>query len=810
MTIPILPFSPPSEATLPGAAPDGVPAGLPFSAVLGSVLGAPATTARPASASAPLPALMALLLGGHAAAVPFGGAARPMLPGTDTLDAALAEPGSLSPDELALLAAALGDGRTDAARLRGTSRRPADPTDPLNARGITAPQLRALLHDQLSPEARGALRHLLDAYDAHVIDLLPQTPVDKDAGGDAVQPSASAPAPVGTQMEPAVLPGGLPLPPTPAIVPSVELFPRAGGDVLRGGAAAAPRAVARVVHAAFPDANPLDVRRELEALVPELRTRLERLVDRMRNEFGYRVEVVETVRSQARQDALFSQGRTTPGPVVTWTKASPHLEGRAVDVRIDGGYRDLPAFQRLARVARELGLRTLWPRDPGHVELPVESTIHPRVPEAAGTRVGIDRPAIAAAAAPPVTGPAMTPAATRAAPPVPAPPALASFPVTTAVTSDRPGTAEGMPNAVPWSAPTPEARPFVASPADAGTPEEARVAAGDIDSAPRLSPAAPAPRPSPEAMARVANVAQVAFVAATARVADVARVAPVGGTMAASELVATRGTAVRASADERVESLTDSSNATTALAAVMATQSSTITAPSAARASNAVDRAIAALNAHLARGEARGDAPADDRGAERDLVAAVRERIEATGLRGRAGDVPEIIHSSAAAARDDVPSTSMAERIAHAMDARDAMAERPLSSVLLRLDHPEGGEDRIRIDLRGHSVTATLDVRDPIAADRMSAHAPELSRALAQHGLDPEQVTIRTVRPDSSFASASGAITDRDGIRTSTSSSTSGGDLSHQGRDARDQPRPHDHPHGDGRPRPRRDSRGTR
>ncbi len=108
---------------------------------------------------------------------------------------------------------------------------------------------------------------------------------------------------------------------------------------------------------------------DVTALDPELQERLTRIVDRMRDEFGYDVEIVETTRSQARQDQLFAQGRTRPGPVVTWTRSSQHTLGRAVDVNIDGSWENTEAFQLLQRIAREEGLRTLGPRDAGHLEL---------------------------------------------------------------------------------------------------------------------------------------------------------------------------------------------------------------------------------------------------------------------------------------------------------------------------------------------------------------------------------------------------------------------------------------------------------
>ncbi len=109
---------------------------------------------------------------------------------------------------------------------------------------------------------------------------------------------------------------------------------------------------------------------EMARLAPELRARLERVIGRMRGEFGHDVQVVEGWRSAARQDHLFTQGRTRPGPVVTWTRDSAHEVGRAADLMVNGGYGDLEAYRTLQRVAREEGLVTLGLRDPGHVELP--------------------------------------------------------------------------------------------------------------------------------------------------------------------------------------------------------------------------------------------------------------------------------------------------------------------------------------------------------------------------------------------------------------------------------------------------------
>lgn len=107
----------------------------------------------------------------------------------------------------------------------------------------------------------------------------------------------------------------------------------------------------------------------LAGLDPELRTRVGRVIERMKSEYGHDVTIVETVRSQARQDWLYEQGRSRAGAVVTWTRDSAHTTGEAVDVIIDGSYQNASGFARLQRIAREEGLRTLGMKDPGHLEL---------------------------------------------------------------------------------------------------------------------------------------------------------------------------------------------------------------------------------------------------------------------------------------------------------------------------------------------------------------------------------------------------------------------------------------------------------
>ncbi len=151
---------------------------------------------------------------------------------------------------------------------------------------------------------------------------------------------------------------------------------RARSAAKSGDSANATNANAAIANAATAKSgDPQMVIQSVAALDPELQAKLARVMSRVRDETGHDVQVAETVRSQARQDALFAQGRETPGPVVTWTKNSKHTEGRAVDLVLDNGAADVDAYAALQRIAGEEGLRTLGARDPGHLELPGSGAI---------------------------------------------------------------------------------------------------------------------------------------------------------------------------------------------------------------------------------------------------------------------------------------------------------------------------------------------------------------------------------------------------------------------------------------------------
>ena len=82
--------------------------------------------------------------------------------------------------------------------------------------------------------------------------------------------------------------------------------------------------------------------------------------------------VVEGLRTKQRQEELYSQGRTKPGKIVTWTMKSKHIDGLAVDIapcNKDGSinWNDLKMFDKMAdamfKAAKELNVNIRWGRD---------------------------------------------------------------------------------------------------------------------------------------------------------------------------------------------------------------------------------------------------------------------------------------------------------------------------------------------------------------------------------------------------------------------------------------------------------------
>lgn len=91
--------------------------------------------------------------------------------------------------------------------------------------------------------------------------------------------------------------------------------------------------------------------RDLNALASVFRERLEGWLVAAKAA-GYEIRVTETRRTLARQQWLYSLGRTRPGKIVTWTLESRHRWGLAADIVIVRGGKavwDAAAYRELYR-----------------------------------------------------------------------------------------------------------------------------------------------------------------------------------------------------------------------------------------------------------------------------------------------------------------------------------------------------------------------------------------------------------------------------------------------------------------------------
>ncbi len=428
--------------------------------------------------------------------------------------------------------------------------------------------------------------------------------------------------------------------------------------------------------------------RDLGALQPQFRTKLDRVISRMKDEYGHSVSVTETYRSQARQDQLLQQGRTTSGPVVTWTSHSLHTQGRAADLQIDGTWNNPVGFQHLQEIAAQEGLSTLGPRDPGHVELRADS-LTTIASMANITEIGVSgdgampQLSLAAQAA------TVLPGAQLGASGLPAP------------------TAQLLPNAV-------------AAPATPAVPS---------------APVVPSAQVAP-----VAHVAAVAHVAPVARVAQVARLARIARATESVEIPTALQAATSAQPAAEAPSESSAKSAPAAPPAGTA-KGSTV--------KDAINPATAAVppggsspdtsSDHRDRRRDQSTPQESNAAAESPSHAHGVQPLAATAAPATTAAVP----ATAAAEIAPIAGTDAAARAAAVIAMQDARDAQPVSHMMLQLDNGEGGLDRIRVGLRGSSVGATIDMASPTAATEVAANIHQLAAALQSRGLDPDSLRVR-------------------------------------------------------------------
>lgn len=123
--------------------------------------------------------------------------------------------------------------------------------------------------------------------------------------------------------------------------------------------------------------------KNLRGVHPDLAAVVHRAIQITTQDFS----VLQSVRTQAEQNEKYAQGRTKPGPVVTWTLRSKHIPGadgysHAVDL-FPGDWNTPAKFDAVAKAmlaaASELGVPIRWgadwdrdgkPREKGETDSP--------------------------------------------------------------------------------------------------------------------------------------------------------------------------------------------------------------------------------------------------------------------------------------------------------------------------------------------------------------------------------------------------------------------------------------------------------
>jgi len=114
--------------------------------------------------------------------------------------------------------------------------------------------------------------------------------------------------------------------------------------------------------------NPLDANRDEQMLNPDLRMKWLRLAEACLS-LGCPIFLVEGYRSSRRQELLYAQGRTAPGPIVTKARAgqSWHEASRAVDFgfRAPDPWSSKHPWELVGHMAQYLGMEWGgdWSRD---------------------------------------------------------------------------------------------------------------------------------------------------------------------------------------------------------------------------------------------------------------------------------------------------------------------------------------------------------------------------------------------------------------------------------------------------------------
>lgn len=470
-------------------------------------------------------------------------------------------------------------------------------------------------------------------------------------------------------------------------------------------------------------------------LDPEFAARLQRVIDRMQ-EAGHDVELVETTRSGARQDALYAQGRTTAGPVVTWTRDSRHEHGAAADLRVDGASSG-KGYATLQRIANEEGLRTLGARDPGHVELPrttVDATdgatarrgsagvmrfmndLVAGMPGMRGVGAPVARVAQVATVAPVANVARIAQVATVATPI-----ASGSILMQSGLTN---GSMNGLRSPAAGANSSTRSTAAAARATAAGAATLAAAATGAVAlSAPTLGATATgstATKPATRNQGAPAAGKAAAHSAVAQRFAETAPVlidatAPTGD----EQPILLDGTAneERRGSGRVASEVPADATRTVDMVDARATR--------AERVRRNVERAAQLVD------DARSGAMEQVQGESRDRLTGMGETMRAAAP--RSGGLGSTV----------APAGSLAaERVAELLAARDAAPAPTIGELRLAMDPMRDGLSEVRLALQGNSLEATLRTADPGIARGLQGEIASLARTLEKQGFESARVQV--------------------------------------------------------------------
>lgn len=107
--------------------------------------------------------------------------------------------------------------------------------------------------------------------------------------------------------------------------------------------------------------------RKIVDLIPEMQELARDFAVKMAEE-GHAFMFTSTYRSQEEQNAIYAQGRTTPGKIVTWTRNSRHTQRDAFDIalllqgkpiwdpKIDIDADHIPDYLEAGKIGESVGL----------------------------------------------------------------------------------------------------------------------------------------------------------------------------------------------------------------------------------------------------------------------------------------------------------------------------------------------------------------------------------------------------------------------------------------------------------------------